>query len=149
MIVPTFVDTNIFLYARDLAEPDKQQRAIDWITLLSDARALSINLQVINEFSAVLLRKLPKAEMDDIRLAARDMMRWGNRPIDAKITAHAWSIRERHNFSWFDTLLLASAHRMRCRHFLSEDMKHGETIDGVTIIDAFKTSPHDLFLEKH
>jgi predicted nucleic acid-binding protein len=29
-----FVDTNVLLYARDSTEPQKQQRAMDWLTAL-------------------------------------------------------------------------------------------------------------------
>jgi predicted nucleic acid-binding protein len=141
MARPVFVDTNVFLYARELADLGKQMRATELIETLQRAQLLRINLQVINEFCAFILCKQPKTHLPDLKQAALDLSRFGQSAIDMEIVAHGWSIRERFNFQWLDTLLLASAHRMQCCALLTEDMTHGEIIDGVEIIDPFRIAP--------
>jgi predicted nucleic acid-binding protein len=42
-----------------------------------------------------------------------------------------------HGFSFWDALVLRMAKQAGCRVLLSEDMQHGQEIDGVKIVNPF------------
>jgi predicted nucleic acid-binding protein len=44
-----FVDTNVFLYARDAGEPTKQPRAAAWLEQLWRERSGRTSMQVLSE----------------------------------------------------------------------------------------------------
>ena len=49
MTGPVSVDTNVFVYLHDDSEPEKKQRAGDWIALLVNRRAGRLSFQVLQE----------------------------------------------------------------------------------------------------
>ena len=53
-----FVDTNIFIYARDKSDKRKQEIASNTIIELWNSRSLVISTQVVTEFCSVLSKKL-------------------------------------------------------------------------------------------
>jgi len=48
-------------------------------------------------------------------------------------------IAERYRFSLSDSMLIAAALDARCHTFWSEDFQHGQTIEGLTIRDPFRS----------
>jgi len=57
MTEPTFVDTNVWVYAGDATDPEKCRRALK-VTAPGSGRDLVISTQVLTEFYAVVTRKL-------------------------------------------------------------------------------------------
>jgi len=54
------------------------------------------------------------------------------------IVETAWMLLDRYWFSYFDSLILASALTANCQILYSEDFQHGQVIDGrLTIINPF------------
>ncbi len=50
----------------------------------------------------------------------------------------AWMLLDRYRFSYFDSLILTSALAANCQILYSEDLQHGQVIDGrLTIISPF------------
>src|SRR5258706_13291019 len=58
MIVPVFVDTNVLVYARDPSAAEKHPRAREWVTHLWRTASGRVSFQVLNEYYAVVTRKL-------------------------------------------------------------------------------------------
>jgi len=54
-------------------------------------------------------------------------------------TVHkALDVRERYGFSWYDSLIVAAALAAGCQRLYSEDMQHGQLIDGqLSVINPF------------
>ena len=50
MTALVFVDTNVFVYARDPRDPAKQAKARDWLGLLWERQRGRTSMQVLNEF---------------------------------------------------------------------------------------------------
>ena len=50
-----------------------------------------------------------------------------------------------HQLRIWDALVLAVAAEHRCRILLSEDLQHGFTWRGVTVVNPFAAQPHPLF----
>ncbi|MGD0909692.1 MAG: VapC toxin family PIN domain ribonuclease, partial [Candidatus Acidiferrales bacterium] len=59
MTATIFVDTNVFLYALDLADPKKQSAALAWRTELWKTGQGRISFQVLQEFYVKAAQKWP------------------------------------------------------------------------------------------
>jgi predicted nucleic acid-binding protein len=138
-----FIDSNILLYAMESQDAEKARRAVQWLEYLLESRRGVANLQVLNEVTNVLLKRrvMPAEQVFDVvdKFAA-----FGTTPLSLETAAAARLIRLRTSYQWWDCLLLASAIELRCSGFLSEDLKDGHSIPGLTIISPFLHSPPQL-----
>ncbi|MBK9325793.1 MAG: PIN domain-containing protein [Hydrogenophilales bacterium] len=133
-----FVDTNILLYARDSAQPDKQPVAQAWMRSLWLKRNGYLSFQVLQEFYVNATQKLkPGLPVELARQDVRNLLLW--RPIgtDAGLIEGAWRLADRYGFSWWDAQIVAAARRANCPVLLSEDMQHGIDVEGTRIINPF------------
>jgi predicted nucleic acid-binding protein len=132
----TFLDTNVLLYADDLAYPAKQQRALELILGHRARRTGVLSLQVIQEYFVNATRKLG-LDPDFVRQKVESYCRFEVvEPVAADILA-AIDIHRLHRISYWDALVLHCARKAGCRAVLSEDMQHGQMIDGVRVINPF------------
>lgn len=134
-----FIDSNTFLYSLDASEPGKRQVAKDWIAAIADYGVT--NLQVLNEVMNVLTRKSKRFGGGDNALFVDGFSQFGKSPIDWSTILKAREIHSSTGYSWWDSLLLASAMELGCTHFLSEDLQDGHRLGGLTIMDPFAHSP--------
>ncbi len=94
--------------------------------------------KVISETVNVASRRLGMGAADIRRLVA-----WLESTCAVEIitlaTIHlAQDVRERYGFSWYDSLIVASALEASCSQLFSEDMQHGQVIsDRVAIVNPF------------
>jgi len=138
MSVPTFLDTNILLYADDRADPQKQERAKDVIRKVMRDRSGRISLQVLQEYFSAATRKLGidaaiarrKVELysrlDVVRLQPSDLL--------AAIDLHRL-----HQFSIWDALVLRAALISGCRMLYTEDLQPGFRLDRLTVVNPLLT----------
>lgn len=136
--MPHFLDTNILIYAisRDPTEADKRDRAI--ALLDQDDGALSV--QVLQEFYTQATRPT-RTEPLPHQLAVGLIATWTRFPVQditLAILNAALEIKARHQFSYWDSAIIAAARALGCRRLYSEDMMHGRDIEGVTIINPFR-----------
>lgn len=133
MSAADFFDSNILLYIASNDLP-KMQRAKELLT-----NGGTISVQVLNEFAAVMSRKYSRsiaeirAALSDIRLVCSVHV------ADVRTHDHGLDIAERYQFSIYDSMLLASALEAGCRTFYSEDLHHGQRIEGLTIRNPFRS----------
>lgn len=142
-----FIDSTTFLYTLDRNEPAKGRIALDWLIELRRTRAGITNLQILNEVISVATRKSVRFG-DDVFAAVDAFAMFGLSPLTLDATLAARDIFGRYRYSWWDSLLLASALQLGCTYFLSEDLQNGQVIAGLTIIDPFAHSP-DQFIPAH
>ncbi|WP_376692062.1 PIN domain-containing protein [Wenzhouxiangella sp. EGI_FJ10409] len=144
MTATYFVDTNVFVYARDCSEPAKHSRAREWVEHLWTTGTGRLSTQVIKEYYQVVTRRLdPGLPREEARADIRDMLTW--RPVDvsAQVLEQAWSIEDRYGFSWWDSMIVAAACHLRCDYLLSEDLQSGQEVDGVVVVDPFLTAVNE------
>jgi predicted nucleic acid-binding protein len=127
-----FLDSNVLIYAftNDL-------RATRAQTLLTADCITSV--QGLNEFANVARRKLKMSwsEVNQALASLRELLR-AIHPIDLATHDLALSVAERHSYSLFDALMIASALQAGCTILYSEDMQHGMSINGrVRIVNPF------------
>lgn len=142
--MPVFVDTNVLVYARDLGERDKHVRAAAWVRHLWDSGQGRLSFQVLQEYYVTVTAKLrpglsPGAAMAEVR----DLLTWRPVVIDAIVLEDGWAIQDRYGLTFWDSLVVAAARRARCTHLLTEDLQHGQDLDGVRVVDPFRVSPDE------
>jgi predicted nucleic acid-binding protein len=99
-------------------------------------------VQVLGELFRVLTRKyrLPAADVRDL------VVRWTDVHPAAASSANAlqsaMDLAADHGLAVWDCLVLAVAAEHRCRVLLSEDLQHGFTWSGVTVVNPFVEPEH-------
>jgi predicted nucleic acid-binding protein len=140
-----FVDTNVLIYSEDGVDPAKQAQAIVWLQALWTRRCGRLSTQVMNEFYVTATRKLkPAMAAGDARAEVRRYQRWLPWAPDHATVETAWAIESRFGYSYWNSLILASAQAQGCSHVLSEDMQHGQVIDSMQILNPFLVGPDAL-----
>ena len=126
-----FLDTNVLIYAQGGGRKSEVARQ----AILAGG---VISVQVLNEFAAVLRRKF-RFEWDVIAEAIADARIALDpvRPIDVAIHTEALARARSHGFSFYDSLIVASALEAGCDTLLTEDLQTGRRIAGLTIVDPF------------
>lgn len=145
MTAPVFVDSNVLLYRHDTADPEKQAAAEAWLAHLWRARSGRLSLQVLQEFFVNATQKLkPGLDRRTAREEIRDLRAW--RPLSATLDTleAAWGIQDRFGFSFWDSLIVASAQAAGCRYLLTEDLQHGQELESVQVVSPFLVRPGQI-----
>ena len=131
-----FIDTNIFVYAA-INSPDTIAKRLAAVNLLQSTGKIVISTQVLNEFSAVLLKK--GFSDDSIKTRAENIASECTlMVVNLKTIQLAWALRQRYNLSYWDGLIAASALQAGCTTLFTEDMQHGLMIDStLRIVNPF------------
>ena len=127
-----FFDTNVLLYLL-CADAAKADRAEDLV-----AAGGAISVQVLNEFASVAARKLGMrhAEIREILGSLRAVC--SIVPLRLEIHDRALGLAERYGFTIYDALIVGAALEAGCATLYSEDLQHGQVIDGaLTIANPF------------
>ena len=143
MSVLVYVDTNVWVYARDGRFLDKQARAQAWLRSLGRSSAMIVSPQVAKEHHSVAQGKLG-LPATAARRATEAILAWCDAPLTRAEIVSAFDIEARWRTSWWDAVNLASALAARCTHFLTEDAQSAPVIAGLHIIDPFIMVPDDL-----
>ena len=99
-----------------------------------------ISVQVLNELARVMSRKRRMA-WDEIAEFLSGIRRACEvRPLTVEIHESALSLAKRHDFPFFDALIVASALEAGCSQLYSEDFQDGMKVEGrLTIRNPFET----------
>ena len=143
-----FVDTNVLLYSFDVRDAVKRARSRQWVAGLWEAGRGRISWQVLHEFYANAVRKIPVSTT-----AARDAVsvfsRWQPCETTLGTIERAWYWMDMAQLSYWDSMILAAAERLGCGWLLTEDLQVGRSYEGVVVINPFKSTPADLGLLPH
>ena len=137
MTEPIFVDTNVWVYAVDAADPVKRERAMEVIAP-APGRDLVISTQVLTEFYAVVTRKLAvQVTPDEAAAMVGQLSILPVVAIDASLVVSAITGSRDWQISIWDALIIRAAEVAGCRRVLSEDLSHGRTYGSVEIENPF------------
>jgi predicted nucleic acid-binding protein len=127
-----FFDTNIVLYSLLDDNFSKSEKAIGLM-----AQGGIISVQVLNEMVSVLRgrKKWDWAAVGAALDASKTLL--DVREMSVESQGLAVEIAQRFGYSIYDANILASAKLSGCDTLWSEDMAHGQVINGVTIINPF------------
>lgn len=132
----SFLDTNVLVYTDDPRDRAKQLRALGLVTDHLRLQIGVVSLQVLQEYFTTVTSKLKMdpylakrrvesfAKMDVVEPAVGDVL--------AAIDLHRL-----HNLTFWDALVVHCARSAGCRQLFTEDLQHGQVIDGVRIVNPF------------
>lgn len=132
MSAKSFFDTNVLVYAFTTDDPRK---FIARDLIFSGGQ---VSVQVLNEFVNVSRKKLQRdwtAIKGFLQLVSERL----DPPSPLTIETHrsALDLATRYNFAIYDSLILASARQAGSRILYTEDLQHGQTVEGVEIRNPF------------
>lgn len=126
-----FFDSNILIYA--YSTDPRRQRALTTI-----AGGGVISAQVLNEFTNVLRKKqkqdwpVIEAAVQSLRFRFPDIV-----PLTSETHTAALALARDHILAFYDALIVAAAIEAGCDTLYSEDLQHGRSIGGLSIVNPF------------
>ncbi len=137
MIVRPFLDTNVLLYSLDVQTGTSRDiRSKKAEQILSEGGIVSV--QVLNEFCDVASRKLKFSwEMIAGFLQVFESLCGRAVPLTAETQTAAVAISRRYGYRIYDSLIVASAINAGCTRLYTENLQHGQMIDGLKIENPF------------
>jgi predicted nucleic acid-binding protein len=133
-----FVDTNILVYGHDVDSGPKNHAARRILMELWQEKQGVLSTQVLQEFYVTMTRKvarpLPRKAVRDI---LRDYFRWPVERIDPETILNASRIEESYRISFWDALIVAAASQAAASKILTEDLKSGQTLEGILLENPF------------
>ncbi len=137
------IDTNILAYAEGIGDTTRRDATMDLLTRLPPECVL-LPVQVLGELFRVLTGKA-NCSPDTARSR---ILQWAD---SFEVTDSTWSafqsafdLTADHGLQIWDALILAVTAENRCRMLLSEDMHHGFTWRGVTVVNPYRIPAHPL-----
>ena len=136
-------DTNILAYAEGIGDAAHRDNTMSLIERIPQENVL-LPAQALGELYRVLAGKA-KRPPDSAR---NTILQWADsfETVDSTWTAFqsAFDLAVDHQLSLWDALILSVAAENRCRILLSEDLQHGFTWRGVTVINPYRIPSHPL-----
>ncbi len=142
--VEVFLDTNVLIYAYDLAEPVKQRRALEVIDELVQRGLGVISTQVLAEFFTVSTSKMKRLLTEE--QAQERVTRFARifrvLPVTETVVLEAIRGVRRYRFSYWDAQIWAVARMHQIPLVFTEDFAIGSTIEGVHFVNPFAEDFH-------
>jgi predicted nucleic acid-binding protein len=131
-----FIDTNIWIY---LYSDDKKSLTASKI-VESNFKNVVISTQVLNEFFNVIACKHKIKKKEKAKDIIKDLIEnFSVSIVDNDIILKAIDITTELNYSYFDSLMIATALADNCSILYTEDMHNGQVIEKtLTIVNPFK-----------
>lgn len=121
-----FVDTNVWVYFYSATEPKKQHAAA---SVLERNSHLVVSTQVLNELISVLNKKFKTSLADIEKIIEGIIASTTLHIVDAQTIREAINLLKNSKYSYFDSLIIASALQQGCSTLFSEDMHDTHLID--------------------
>ncbi len=129
----SLIDTNVIVYLYSDDEPGKKLAA----TSLLEQENIMLSRQVVNEICNVLIRKFSKSS-EDVKNVLNELEDIPVLELTDKITLKTLDIVRIYRFSFWDSMLVATAIENHCEVLYSEDLQHGQIIEKrLEIINPF------------
>jgi predicted nucleic acid-binding protein len=137
--VPSFVDTNILIYAEDRDAKLKHAIARDVIMKLWDERDGVVSVQVLQEFYVNVTRKLkkPLTSTKALRIV-EEYLTWTTVENTATLLRAAIGLHHKVQLSFWDAMVVQAALEAGCERLYSEDMSNGQRFGSLVIVNPFK-----------
>jgi predicted nucleic acid-binding protein len=127
-----FIDTNVFVYIYSNDETAKKAAAM---SAVGHGKAC-VTTQVLGELAHVLTKKflLPAIGVQAVVHEICDACEV--HPVTPELIVAALRLREQYRYGFYDSLIIAGARMTGSVILYSEDMQHGQVIDGALTIES-------------
>lgn len=136
MATRSFIDTNVLIYAEASDAPQKQRAALALLKGLYEQNQGVLSTQILQEYCNVALKKL-KLSAQYVRSQLDMYEQFEVVQVTPSIIRAGLDLHQTRNISFFDAIVLASAHASGCNVIWTEDMNAGEVVNGVCITNPF------------
>ena len=137
--VPSFVDTNVLVYAEDRDAKAKHDVARDLIVELWDDRNGVLSVQVLQEFYVNVTRKLKKPLTNAKALeVVEEYLTWTIVENTGKLLTNAIELQQRAHLSFWDAMVVQAAIEGGCDKLYSEDLNVGQRFGSLVVVNPFK-----------
>ena len=134
-----FFDTNVLVYLFDADAPTKQNRARLLLEEEANAGRVAFSTQVLQEFYVTVTRKLAvPLDSSQAERAVRDLSRFPVVPVDTPLILAGIAATRRFGFSFWDALIVQAALQAGAEVLYSEDLQHGQRIEGMRVENPFR-----------
>ena len=135
-----FVDTNVLIYLFDDDSPGKQARAQ---ALFDEERdRIVLSTQVLGEFYVNVTRKLEEPLTPDAAAQAlENFSQFEVQSVTAELVLLAVRRSRSTLLSYWDSLIVETARHAGANILFTEDLQHGQEIDGLRIVNPFRADP--------
>ena len=134
-----FVDTNILVYAHDLKQGAKYERARALVQKLWESENGVLSTQVLQELCVSLRRKVARPlSAEGTRKVIEDYASWEIVVNTAESVLRALDIEGRYNISFWDALIVQAAVSCGAEVLYSEDLADGQSYGDVRVINPLK-----------
>ena len=122
-----FLDTNLWVYFFVKNPPEKEEKIRELVE--SQALSIIVSIQVLGELCNVLIRKTTFSQAAT-QAAVLDLINiFSVLAIDTSKVLNALEIHARYGYSYWDSLITATALQSNCSILYSEDMQHDRLIE--------------------
>ena len=132
-----FFDSNILIYSDDGSTPAKQKRATTLLDENLTADTAMLSLQVLQEYFAVVTRKLhvsPEWAQRRVEIfSCAKVVRFELGDLISAIEFHRLT-----QISFWDAMIVHAARIGGASVLYSEDLQHGAVLGGVRVLNPFK-----------
>jgi predicted nucleic acid-binding protein len=135
-----FLDTNVLVYVFDRRDARRRGIAEGLLNHALERGSAVISFQVVQESLNVVTRKIrPALAAEEAEAALRGILAplWQVMPSTA-LYARGLGLQARLSLSFYDSLIVAAALEAGCKRLLSEDLQHGQRIEGLRIENPFR-----------
>ena len=135
-----FLDTNIIIYAFHKSLESKSKIAKNLLIQGVKSNKGVISFQVIQEFINASTKKFKqrfKTE-DLIKFVGVHLNKMFEIYPDIELYKEAILISDLNKIGFYDSLIIVAAKKAKCKKLYSEDLNHGQIIDGVEVVNPFK-----------
>ncbi len=133
-----FLDTNILVYLFDAADADKQAKARQLLRAHAGERRAVLSTQVLQEFYAVVTRRLRKPLASPVALEAlREFAEFPLVVITPPLILAAAARSSEDGMSFWDALVVESAMEVSAEVLYSEDLQDGRRFGPVVVRNPF------------
>lgn len=137
-----FVDTNILMYAHDSTTGAKHERATALVQQLWRDRSGVVSTQVLQELAVNLRRKAGRPlEAKATREIVSDYLSWDVVTNTGGSILEALDLEERYRISFWDALIIQSAHSAGVEVLYSEDLSTDQVYAGVRVVNPLLKTP--------
>ena len=137
--MPSFVDTNILVYAEDRDSKAKHEVARELVLKLWNERSGALSIQVLQEFYVTVTRKLRKPLSGSKALeVVEEYLTWTVIENSGKLLTTAIELQQKAQLSFWDAMVVQAAIDSGCDTLYSEDLNAGQRFGSLLIVNPFK-----------
>ena len=135
MSAKVMIDSNVWIYAFMKGDDGRIATAT---ALIEKLDSIVLSTQIVNEVCNVLLRKHKASNTTISAYIDYFYEEFQDSVLDEGVLRLASKLRNNHSFSFWDSLIVASAIENNCAILYSEDMQHDLLIQNTRIVNPFE-----------